>query len=239
MAVNRKAQAKQEGAPAWMVTYGDMVTLLLTFFVMLLAMSEVQKEDRFLEFMQAIREAFGYVGGSNYTPVDETEVPLNVPLAEMLIIPIHSQDFSESPQPGIRGKQPSARDNRPGEVFVVGGRLQFPSLSAELTVEEAGRIDQLANELRGHNTRIQVIGHCSRKPVDDTPFTSHFDLSYQRGRAVAEALIERGISPLRITIGAAGSNLPVEQHTYTEGALLHNDLVEILQIDIRVGEHNP
>ena len=65
MAVKKKPAAESAGAPLWMVTYGDMVTLLLTFFVMLLAMSEVKKDDRFIDFMQAIREAFGYVGGPN------------------------------------------------------------------------------------------------------------------------------------------------------------------------------
>ena len=68
MAVKKKAKSQPEGAPLWMVTYGDMVTLLLTFFVMLLAMSEVKKDDRFVDFMQAIREAFGYVGGMDGDP---------------------------------------------------------------------------------------------------------------------------------------------------------------------------
>ncbi|MFH1746877.1 MAG: flagellar motor protein MotB [Planctomycetota bacterium] len=239
MAIARKAEKAEAGAPAWMVTYGDMVTLLLTFFVLLLAMSEVKKEEQFLEFMQAIREAFGYVGGAQQTPIEEVDVPLNVALSEMLIIPIHSENFSKVPDPGVRGKQPAARDNRPGEIFVVGGRLCFPSLSALLTEQEAARIPQLATELRGHNTLIEITGHCSRKPLAGTSFNSHFDLAYQRALAVAEVLIDHGINPQRLILRAAGSNEPVEAHTYTEEDLSRNDLVEIYQVDVRIAEPRP
>ena len=64
------------GAPAWMVTYSDMVTLLLTFFVLLLSMSEIDK----LKFEQAagsLKGAFGLMKSK----------PQNDPETEMVIIP--------------------------------------------------------------------------------------------------------------------------------------------------------
>ena len=94
MAFKRKEPKAAEGAPLWMVTYGDMVTLLLAFFVMLLAMSEVKKDSRFVDFMQAIKEAFGYVSGVNQTPLEEVEIPRNVPLALMRKIPIRPENCS-------------------------------------------------------------------------------------------------------------------------------------------------
>ena len=39
----KKEEEQQKGSPLWMTTYGDMVTLLLTFFVMLFAFSEIDK----------------------------------------------------------------------------------------------------------------------------------------------------------------------------------------------------
>ena len=95
MAVKKKERQVAAGAPAWMVTYGDLVTLLLTFFVMLLAMSEVKKDERFIDFMQAIKAAFGYVGGVRSIPPDFTQIPQNVQLAELLIIPPNPHDLSQ------------------------------------------------------------------------------------------------------------------------------------------------
>ena len=53
-----KKQAKTAGgAPAWMVTYGDMMTLLLCFFVIIVAMSEIKKEEKFRQVLESIRQA--------------------------------------------------------------------------------------------------------------------------------------------------------------------------------------
>ncbi len=54
---SKKAPAPAAGAPAWMVTYSDMVTLLLTFFVMLLAMANFDDLVRRDAVLESIREA--------------------------------------------------------------------------------------------------------------------------------------------------------------------------------------
>ena len=48
----------EEGAPSWTVTFGDMMSLLLTFFILLFSMSELEM-DRFLLASQSLREAMG------------------------------------------------------------------------------------------------------------------------------------------------------------------------------------
>ncbi len=57
----QKKQKKSDGgggAPAWMVTYADMVTLLLTFFVLLLSMASMDPV-RFTEASSSLKDAFG------------------------------------------------------------------------------------------------------------------------------------------------------------------------------------
>ena len=230
MAVKRK-ESPPPSCPLWLATYGDLVTNMLVFFVLLVSMSEVKKDEQWRDFVQALQAAFGYIGGVRSVHYEEVNVPRNFELTEMLVVPINWQDFSKARDPGIRGTQPAARDNRPEEVFVVGGRLQFPSLSAELPADEAARIPQLAKELRGLCTMLKVVGHCSRAPVTGTPFAHHRDLAYARACAVADELIAQGISPKRIIIEVAGTNRPVVQRTYTTWDKLQNDLVEIVQID--------
>ena len=60
-------EKKNTGAPEWMVTYGDMMTLLLCFFVMLVALSEV-KTEKFLRVLESLRRAFGYTAASAPLP---------------------------------------------------------------------------------------------------------------------------------------------------------------------------
>jgi chemotaxis protein MotB len=236
MAVKKKDAPVAAGAPAWMVTYGDMVTLLLTFFVMLLAMSEVKKDERFIDFMQAIKEAFGYVGGAQTLPTDLTEIPKNVELATMLIVPPNPCNLSQSPDEGLRGKHSNVTRIRPGERFAVGSPILFPSGSASLTDGELARIAAQAEQLEGYSTLIEVRGHCSLLPVASGAFQDHADLAYQRARAVRQALIDCGIAPKRIILVAAGTIQPVKDRAYTRTEKQQNDLVEILQIDQNVDE---
>lgn len=48
----------EEGAPAWVVTFGDLMSLLLTFFVLLLSFSRMD-DERFKELAGSLKEAFG------------------------------------------------------------------------------------------------------------------------------------------------------------------------------------
>ena len=46
--------------PEWVVTFGDMMSLLLTFFIMLVSMSEIKQEERFQAMVESFREQFGH-----------------------------------------------------------------------------------------------------------------------------------------------------------------------------------
>ncbi len=236
MARKRKKDAPPAGAPEWMVTYGDMVTLLLTFFVMLLAMSEVKKDSRFIDFMQAIKEAFGYIGGVEQTPLEEVETPRNIDLTEMLIIPVRSKDFSESDDEGLRGRQHSVTNIRRGDRFDVGGKMYFAPLSDGVDGENRDRLRELADKLRGLTTQIEIRGHCSTLPVEGSPHPSHFELAFARAKAVADALVSFGIDEQRLIIVSAGINEPVARQAYTSAEREQNDVVEILELNTRVGE---
>src|SRR6188768_4114214 len=48
------------GTPEWMVTYSDMMSLLLTFFILLVSLSEIKKNDRFQGIADSIQHHFGH-----------------------------------------------------------------------------------------------------------------------------------------------------------------------------------
>lgn len=239
MAARKRKKKEELGAPLWMVTYGDMVTLLLTFFVMLLSMSEVKKEETFIDFMQAIKEAFGYVGGAQHTPLDVVEIPTNVDLTQLLIIPILPENFSESPDEGMRGKHPTVSGIREAQHYDMGGKLEFESLSAELTDQHREQLKDFADKLRGYPTLIEIRGHCSKVPIENTEFASHMELSYKRALNVAEALKKLGIDEQRLSVMGTGAGRPVQQQAYHPVEWKRNDVVELLQLNQTVSEFRP
>lgn len=233
MAVAKKQKKEEAGAPAWMVTYGDMVTLLLTFFVLLLSMSELKKEEKLMEFMEVIREAFGYRGGFRQSPIEQAVLqPKNVTLREMLIIPTNTEDFSKSDDAGRRGMRDKVKPIRPAERFVLGAPVQFDELSADLRIEERDAIAAFADQIRGFHTQIEIRGHCSARPVDGTAFASHTDLAFQRARRVQQALIDAGIEADRLVVIAAGTNEPLAKGAYRPQERVRNDIVELIQLNL-------
>lgn len=233
MAIAKK-QRLPPSCPMWLATYGDLVTNMLVFFVLLVSMSEIKKDDRFIEFMQALREAFGYVGGMQTVPYEPVFQPKNVDLMQMLMVPVRPFDWSEAPDPGVRGKHHSVTNIRREDKFEIGGKFQFPELVATLQPEHGELIAEYVGKLRGHRTQIELRGHCSRVPVAGTAFPDHFALSVARARAVAEALVQNGVEPERIVVVGAGANEPITVAAYSAAEWQENDRVEVLQVNRRV-----
>jgi chemotaxis protein MotB len=239
MAIKKKKEAAAAGAPAWMVTYGDMVTLLLTFFVLLLAMSETEQTQKMMDFMQAVKQAFGYTGGAQHLPTDDVLVPKNMDRMTVLVLPVHPENLGHTSDEGPHGQRDQVTNIRPGNHYQPGGRFQFAELSAELSKTETARIAEYAKQLRGYTTLIEVRGYCSKRPVDGSPFADHMDLSIQRARAAAAVLIEHGINPQRIQVVGAGTTQPITPSSSDAGQRQRNDVVELLQIDHTLDEFQP
>ena len=51
------------GIPEWVVTFGDMMSLLLTFFIMLVSLSEVKEKERYQTMVDTLQRRFGHCYG--------------------------------------------------------------------------------------------------------------------------------------------------------------------------------
>ena len=129
--MTRKQQAA--GAPEWVVTYGDMMSLLLCFFVALVAMSSPSKEDeKFQDVMNSIREAFGYVGGMGTVPsLNAPRVSL-IQQLETIVIPNKPKNRGDSDHTGLDGRHTRIAKVREGLEITVGGQVTFDRFSAQL-----------------------------------------------------------------------------------------------------------
>ena len=218
------------GAPEWLVTYGDAMTLLLCFFVIIVSMSEVKKDQRFQQVMESLRRAFGGYHGS------VGSVPLQSPTANTLLaklreldIPRLTKNKGDSNDEGIYGKKFRVTNVRDGLEVVVGGIITFDRFSAVLKSEGRDLIAQTAERIRGYNTKILVRGHTTREPLPrDSLYQDIRDLSYARARSVADELERNGVRRVRLVPVAVGDAEPLVRQAYTEERRAINRRVEIL-----------
>ena len=228
------AKAKQretpKGAPEWMVTYGDAMTLLLCFFVIIVSMSELKEDQRFHEVMESLRAAFGgYRGAVGSVPMEN--IPTNALIARLIELeaPVHVKQKGDSDEEGIHGKKFRVTNVRDGLEVVVGGRITFDRFSATLKAEGRDLIARTAERLRGYNTKILIRGHATKESLpNDSLYEDARGLSFARAKEVANELERNGVRRIRMLLVAVGDTEPLVRQAYTEERRAINRRVEIL-----------
>lgn len=230
MARSKKLREPDAGTPAWMVTYGDAMTLLLCFFVIIVSMSEMKKDQKFMDVMESLRVAFGgYKGSVGAVPLENT--PANTIIEQLLKLEIPEKMLqrANTNEQGLQGKEWRVTNVRNGTQVVIGGRITYDRFSATLKPAARHLIGQAAEIIRGYNTKILVRGHATHEPLpEDSIYDDARALSYARAAAAAKALEEHGVRSDRLMLVAVGDNEPLARQAYTEERRALNRRVEIL-----------
>ena len=176
---------------SWMDTYGDMVTLLLCFFVMMLAASSVDKA-KYEQIQAGMQEGVGKV---------DVARPIEMMMVE-LADDIQSMEMGEKIELG---------SDTQGVVLEFGGDTFFDEGSAKIKQQAIPALKRLAATLQSDRYikfDFSIEGHTSNKKINTAHYPSNWELSAARAAAVARFLEERGISRTRIRISGYYDNAP-------------------------------
>jgi chemotaxis protein MotB len=203
----------------WLVTWADMVSLLLVFFMVLQAFSTIN-EKKFADAMHSIQRAFrtpvAFEGGAPVPGEPEEMEEMERALADEDIEGISVQGFS----------------NR--LVVTVESGLLFDLGRAELRPDAAPVMDRVARALAAVDGSVRVEGHTCDLPVGaGSPFRDNWGLSSGRALTVVGALVERGIRPERLAAVGNGEFRPVAPNDGEENRR-RNRRVEFV-VEKRVG----
>lgn len=212
---NRKKGGNEEndsGSPGWMTTFGDMMTLLLVFFVMMYSMSSLDV-DRFMGFISSFQSQMGVLDGGE-TVTDEDMMArgsrgedFNVARNNLQMVQEQLEEFIEERnleddvEMGLtdRGLTVSVT----GEVLYEIGRAEIQSEGAVLLNEIIKNIEEIPNE-------IMVEGHTDDWPIKTDEFPSNWELSTARATNVVRYFIENtDIDPARFSAAGYSEYRPV------------------------------
>ncbi|HCS52176.1 OmpA family protein [uncultured Rubinisphaera sp.] len=200
------------GVPEWVVTYGDMMSLLLTFFIMLVSLSQMKQDGEMRAMMDALNERFGS------SPMSVSGVPgpslqTNSPYSSFKSKGMRSEEGvkqkSQDSEGQVGAHKAVSRINH-GSVVTIGGPASFDPEGAELSDEIKQTLDILAEIISQKPNMICIRGHASPVPLPaDSQYANQFDLSFARAKNVAKYLVdEKKISRDRIIVSAAGDTEP-------------------------------
>jgi len=226
------------GIPEWVVTFGDMMSLLLTFFIMLVSLSEIKEEEHFQALVESFRRQFGH-DSSIASLAPGNSRPRNALLAKLALLgrarrfDTHRGGDKVSAPSGDHPRVLIVRHGIPG----IGTVITFPEGSPHLSEQNKEILQKEALEIGGKPQKIEIRGHTSQRPVPkDSGFRDHWDLAFARCRAAMDYLVELGIDRKRIRMTVAGANEPVSMST-DPAKWKQNPRVEIIMLGETVGEH--
>ncbi|MDQ7032288.1 MAG: flagellar motor protein MotB [Desulfonauticus sp.] len=231
-----KKKKKKGGGPpkdGWLVTFSDLVTLLLTFFVLLLSMSSLDKSV-IKDMVSVFQQGTGFLGASSRVKVEDRfkivrdilQKPWQIYEKKQRIIDLLFPDEALSPD---LSKSTLAKNleilRRPeGVAIVLNNGILFASGQYKLKPEVKPVLNQLAQLIAIWPAPVNIAGY-----TDNTRGRKmdNYTLSSLRALSVLEYFREQHIEAKRFSVSAYGPNFPIASNKTPEGRK-RNRRVEIL-----------
>jgi chemotaxis protein MotB len=215
------------GAPDWIVTFADMISLLVTFFILLMTFSSMEAYDAF----QVEANILGSTGtlsnskGESAVQPPQADImaaidakrgarlPHSRPSAELLdqVSELGRKDGDEHVEIDLA----AVKD---GIVIRYDERASFEPGSVALTPYLKGAIAELARVLQHYSFTVVVEGHTDDRFRQTRKFETPEALSVARATAVAEeALASSKLSPLQVQTSGYGAAKPIATNETPEG----------------------
>ena len=235
---SKKKKKKEGGGPGandWMTTYGDMVTLLLCFFVIFFNPDQSREE-----IIQAVADYFTNISWGQSFTIGRMADTGNV-LAE-LPSQTRGRALADAMTRAVSMFHPEVQSNmvrithdERGVVISFASDVFFNQASANINVESARSILlNLAILLTSQEVaerRFRIEGHTDATPVDPAGrWETNWQLSTERALSVLYYLSNLGVPESRMQVTGFGSTMPLTTEDTDEGRA-YNRRVDIIIID--------
>ncbi len=231
------AHNKKMDTGLWMVTFSDLVMLLLTFFVLLLSMSSMDArklQDMFTHF-RAATGVLGFAGSGAVSDLakfihklnkTDTMVVVDHTLLERLVLTDLDQAIMKMM---LKNDQTlTIEDDARGIVLKVTQDILFEHGQTVLDKKVLPVLDLIAKAIADSPNEILIMGHTDNVAVSSSRYSSNWELSAYRGLAVLQYfIVAKGLPASRFAVGGYGPSRPLKPSDTPENRAL-NRRVEII-----------
>lgn len=229
--MRRKKEEDHDNLERWLITYSDLITLLLAFFIMMYTFSkqDAQKYQEVSEYLRAI-----FSGGTAILKTGasgESKLVIPPPKAGSDI-----QEVAKQLQKEIQGMAEamdpehkiSVLSDERGIVIRIMDRAFFDPGRAELKETAKKALMKIAPIIKAADNQIRIEGHTDNVPISTSEFKSNWELSVRRATEVVRHLIEKyDFPPERISASGYAEYRPVASNDTEQDRAL-NRRIEII-----------
>lgn len=235
MAPKKTKKCPSEGAADWLLTYGDMTTLLLTFFVLMFTTATIDGEQ--LRLILAAFPGLGNLQGGN--TFEEGRLPelgntiLSLPSMQRgRALDQARRNAVSIFEPEVRSQRVRITQDERGLVISLAADAFFEVASAELDREGARDIFiRLADLLRSpelQGRRFRIEGHTDSAPTDPAgPWPTNWELSIERSLNVFRLLNDYQVPESRFQVMGLADTVPLVSNETAEGRA-YNRRVDVI-----------
>lgn len=234
---------KKENTQAWLTTYGDIMTNIVVFFVLIFSASTVDVEK-----FRAITESFQNRNIFEFYPSmipfdegpgnssDEMEGNLDEGKAtEGNLDYVHAELNKFLREEGLEGVVGTKRTEE-GLILVLPEQILFNTGEAIILSEAIPILDRVSDFLKEIPNMVRVEGHTDSRPINTYVYPSNWELSGARASSVIRYFIEQhGLAPDRFMAVGFGETRPVAPNDGPEN-WAKNRRVEIIILDEARGQ---
>lgn len=234
----RKKKAPEGGGGAgWLVTYGDLMTLLLCFFVLLYGMSSVD-EGKFQQLAQSLQNAL--MGNNGSTIFDQPGIP-NEELAGDLseeeaeegeagedIVVLEEFLTSEIAQEAVDTMNEYFENEglsseikveliEEGLLLDIKETVLFDMGDAKIKPESIKTLNKLGHLFEKMKQDIRIVGHTDNVPIQTEKYPSNWELAAARSCAIVRYYTTQGFSSKQFMCLSQGDSQPIASNATSEG----------------------
>jgi chemotaxis protein MotB len=182
----------EEGAPAWMATFADLATLLMTFFVLLLSFANMDVV-KFREMAGSVKDAFGTQVENPGSFENRSDTPVSIQLSEEEDRTIDMMEMGEKIRKTVEEQnledKTEVKVDDEGVILTVNGTFSFDGGSAKLKPDFEKFLGDIAKIIKEHDYPLAIEGHTDNIPIKSPIYPSNWELSSARATAVLRYLI--------------------------------------------------
>jgi len=226
---------EDEDEATWLVTYADLMTLLLVFFIIMYAISSIN----LIKFRSALASI--QFGSGQKNPgvglleiVKPEQLDKKVSLADLTGLKSREKemlgDIDDLIQKKQLGKHIIAKISE-GKIYIqIRGKVLFASGAAQLNDDAKPILDKIVGIIQDYEEfNVNIKGHTDNTPISTAQFASNWELSAIRATTVLKYLIDGEVNPMRLTATGYGDLLPLVTNNSAENRATNRRVEFVLE----------